>query len=73
MTFTVGQRVQLNRDVDVFPTVYVKAGEKGTIASIDAERIMVRMDSHFPPLAEWNNELEIWREWHEDALTLISE
>jgi hypothetical protein len=73
MTFSIGQRVKLNRDVDVYPTVYAKAGEVGTVAEIDDERIMVRMDTHFPTLAEWHNQLEIWREWNEDALSPLSE
>jgi hypothetical protein len=68
----LGQIVQLNRDVDVFPTILCSAGHIGIVASSDSERIMVRMYNHFPELEEWGNELEIWREWHEDALTVLS-
>ena len=69
MNWNVGDRVRLNRDVDIFPLIIMREGEVGTIASINDEAIYVRMDKLYPELDEWDNALEIWREWHEDALT----
>lgn len=66
--FPVGTRVVLTRDVDIYPTIYVHAGETGTVASHDHERTMILLDKHHAELDEWNNELEIWREWHADAV-----
>jgi len=60
LPFTVGQRVITTDFVDNFPTVLCNAGETGTVEEITDERIMVRMDRHFPELNEWTNSLEIW-------------
>lgn len=71
MNWSVGDRVRLNRDVDIFPLIVMREDEVGTIASVNDEAIFVRMDKHYPELDEWDNALEVWREWHEDALTRI--
>ena len=71
MNWNVGDRVRLNSDVDIFPLIIMREGEAGTIASVNDEAIFVRMDKHYPELDEWDNALEVWREWHEDALTKI--
>jgi hypothetical protein len=73
--FPVGTRVELARDVDHYPNIYVKAGERGTVDYVSPRTnpetadvyLMVRMDRTFPELAEWNNRLEIWV--YESAVT----
>ena len=58
--FDVGDRVELSRDVDNFPNVYARAGERSTVVNVEHDSTWVRMDRTFPELAEWNNELQIW-------------
>ena len=54
---TIGQRVRLIRDVDLFPATIVRAGGLGTITEIDTY-IAVRLDEHDAHLDEWNNCLQ---------------
>lgn len=69
MNWNVGDRVRLNREVDLYPTILCPAGEVGTITSTDDEAIWVLLDKHFAELNEWENEIQIYREYYEDALT----
>lgn len=63
-TLAAGDRVRLTRDVDNFPTVFVGAGETGTIVEQDSECTWMHLDKRHSALDEWGNFLEIW---HWDA------
>lgn len=54
---TIGQRVRLIRDVDLFPATIVRAGVTGTVVEIDTY-IAVRLDQHNAHLDEWQNCLQ---------------
>lgn len=60
-TLTPGTRVELTRDWECYPIGIYAAGEKGTLATIDSDgSYWVKLDNHFPELADWGNELQIW-------------
>jgi hypothetical protein len=57
----IGMRLRLFQDADNYPTCLIRAGETGTLMRItDEGTYWIRLDTHHPELAEWNNELEIW-------------
>ena len=51
----LGDRVRMKVAVDREPSFTVPAGSIGFIQSIDADLIMVRLESHRPDLDEWEN------------------
>jgi hypothetical protein len=54
---SIGQRVRLVRDVDLFPATIVRAGVLGTVVEIDTY-IAVRLDQRNVHLDEWDNCLQ---------------
>ena len=55
--FKVGDRVRLKIDADRFPDFILKAGATGVVKEIRPGIAWVAMDSHFPELIEWSNNL----------------
>ena len=64
----IGERVRLAECVENGSEIFVDSGETGTIDQMDDESIWVKLDRHFPALDEWDNCLQIWHEWHPNAL-----
>jgi hypothetical protein len=62
----IGTRVRIVKDVDVFPTIFLKAGETGTLAEIGSEgQYYVKLDLPHSELNEWDNCIELW-DWSKD-------
>jgi hypothetical protein len=55
--YQIGARVMLVENVGRYPHALVKVGETGTVSAICHGQVCVRLDTHHPGLAEWNNEL----------------
>jgi hypothetical protein len=66
----IGKRVRLVHGVDNYPTVRVPAGETGTVLRFVCDSLWVKMDRHFPELAEWDNELQMW-DWEDSRYPLV--
>lgn len=62
----VGRRVRLTEPLDLYPHCIVRAGETGTLQSINDECIWVKLDTHYPELAEWDNAAQI-DNWSDEA------
>lgn len=67
--FTVGARVKICRDVEIFPIGIFRAGLLGTVTDYDSDVPPdwgwdlighVRLDEHRPELAAWDNNLQVW-------------
>ena len=66
MTFKTGDRVKLTEQVEHFDLGIWPAGLTGTIAEIDGDPLAfdggiywVKLDSHFPQLTVWSNQLQV--------------
>jgi len=59
-------RVRLRRKVERSADIHIPAGDTGTVAVVDLEYelVTVRLDTHYPGLDDWDNELA----WYERAL-----
>lgn len=56
----VGMRVQLCRDVDIYPLNIYRAGLFGAVVAVDdAAHFAVKLDQYFAELAEWENCLQV--------------
>jgi hypothetical protein len=56
----VGMRVQLCRDVDIYPLNVYRAGLRGTVARVDEPtRFDVKLDQYFSELVDWENCLQV--------------
>jgi hypothetical protein len=60
----VGSRVKLTRDIENYPVIYAEAGWTGTLVRIDDDSLWVKLDEHQAALDEWDNELQICREYY---------
>jgi hypothetical protein len=69
MTFAIGQRVKTRAALDIFPNISLQAGETGVVLWVHANPAAcavyevvacVKLDTHHPELAEWDNELQIF-------------
>lgn len=62
---TVGRRVRIVIEIDIFNLGVYPVGLTGVVSSVDdddADGIcrMVKLDGHRPELNEWDNELQVW-------------
>lgn len=63
----VGKRVRLNRNLDLHPLGCFPAGLSGTITEVNLDAPAARPIAHvrfsvpIPPLAEWDNQLQLFR------------
>lgn len=61
MTIEIGSKVRLTRPVENYPIGIFDIGLTGTLMNIDREgSYWVKLDTHFPELDEWENELQLW-------------
>ncbi len=58
MTLKIGDRVELQRDVERYPQFIAKKGLQGTIAKKDDEVFAVKMDKRLKGAEEWDNCIE---------------
>jgi len=66
--FADGTRVMLAEQVEAFPLATIFApGLTGTVTSyaVADDAYWVKLDQHFPVLAEWDNELQIYGDEHD--------
>lgn len=70
-----GDRVELIEVVDNYPHIWADVGLTGTVAEVGEysgnDIVWVTLDKHFPSIAEWDNQLEVWGEVHPNALSRI--
>ena len=75
MSFKVGDKVALARDVERFPSFIARKGATGTVCRIDTDSeggiwdMAVRMDETIAGCEEWNNEIY----WTDEYLDDINE
>jgi hypothetical protein len=68
--FFEGTRVRLKETIDIYPIGVFDAGLTGTVVYLDPTGVSaVRLDTHFPALNEWDNELQIWRNGSDEGPT----
>lgn len=67
--FTVGERVELLRDVERYPHFIAPKGATGTVTGVDEELVRVRLDQPLPGAEEWGNEVQWHRDWNSGELT----
>lgn len=53
----VGQRVEFVKEWDIYPITSVRVGATGTVASIDADMVSIKLDEHDVALNEWENRI----------------
>lgn len=71
MTIEAGTRVTIIKDVENFPTIWVKPGEAGTFVNEEDGQVFVRLDKHYPELEEWDNRLQISLDTNETRETYL--
>jgi len=64
LTPFIGKRVRLIQAVDNYPDVFVPEGNTGILSQVHADCVWIKLDTHFPELNEWDNEVQIW-DWSE--------
>ena len=60
LTTLVGRRVRLTEPLDLYPETIVPGGNTGILARVEDDCVWIKLDKHFPELAEWDNEAQIW-------------
>lgn len=66
IAWNVGDRVRVVSDIEIFPIGIFPCGVTGWVSNVDpnAEGLVahVKLDTSFPSLETWDNELQVWRD-----------